>query len=274
MPLSTDFLFISGDPNPRHSIEGMGEFYRIEILFLIIGVAYMLFSESKKEKLLLFGWIIFGIIPSALTKDGGNHATRLILILPPFIFLIGLGLYQCVHLAQKNLKPIFIMILIAVYSVSFISYEHLYWVHNPVQSERWWHAGWKEAITEVKHLENQYDNIVITTKDEPPWIFFAAFYSYNPEEWQSGYPFKEHIIKGFGNMSYIGKFSFGSPELSSLYDWGKILDEKTLFLASAKEVNVNLVDEPSRTPGDLTLLKTVVYPSGQPAFYLFTKSSK
>ncbi len=54
------------------------------------------------------------------------------------------------------------------------------------------------------------------------------------------------------------------------YDWGKVIDKKTLYVASAKEVNVNLIMEPERTPKDLVLLKAIGYPSGEPAFYLFT----
>ncbi len=55
-----------------------------------------------------------------------------------------------------------------------------------------------------------------------------------------------------------------------LYDWGKIMGEKTLFLASEKEVAVNLIREPERTPSDLQLIKSIAYPSGEPAFYLFS----
>ena len=51
-----------------------------------------------------------------------------------------------------------------------------------------------------------------------------------------------------------------------------MLDEKTLFLASAKEVGPNLIMEPERTPGNLKLIKSISYPSGEPAFYIFTKS--
>jgi len=49
-----------------------------------------------------------------------------------------------------------------------------------------------------------------------------------------------------------------------------VLDKEMLYLASIKEVGVNLIREPERTPGDLVLLKSIAFPSGEPAFYLFT----
>lgn len=274
MPFSTDFLFITGDPNPRHSIDGMGEFYGIEIVLLLAGVSYFVFSSDRRVKLLLAGWIVLGVIPAALTTDGGNHATRLILILPPLVFLTSYGLLEMFLHTKKLFKPLFVAGFALAYLLSFASYQHLYWVHNPFQSERWWHSGWREAITEMKAIESQYDQVIITTRDEPPWIFFAAWDQFDPVLWHQGYPFKEHTIEGFGKVSYIGKYSFGSPEKLALYDWGKILTPKMLFIASAKEVNVNLIKEPTRTPGDLKLLKAIAYPSGEPVFYLFTKAGK
>lgn len=269
---SSDFLFIAGDPNPRHSIEGMGIFYKFEIVGLLIGLVYFLSKNiDRKKKLLLAAWILLGIIPSSLTRDGGNHATRLILVFPPLLFLISYGFYYLYIRTRKSLRVLLALGYFIVLLFSFTSYQHLYWVHNPSQSERWWHYGWQEAIKSMKAIDSEYDQVIVTSADEPPWIFFAAWYEYNPNDWHKGYPMEKHTIAGFGEMSYIGKFSFGSPDgKKGVYDWGKILNDKTLYVASAKEVNVNLVAEPERTPKDLKLIKSIAYPSGEPAFYLFT----
>ena len=57
----------------------------------------------------------------------------------------------------------------------------------------------------------------------------------------------------------------------NLYEIGSKLTENTLYLATAKEINVNLIKEPGRMPADLTLIQSFSYPSGEPAFYLFAK---
>jgi len=267
---STNFLFVKGDLNFRQSI-GRGEFYRIEIVALILGIIFF-FTEKrdKKIKWLIAFWILTGVIPATLTRDGGNHATRLILILPPFILLMAYGWVGIVRLLSGKKKYLLVGAISLIYLVSFVTYQHYYWYHYPWESERWWHAGFKEGIKSIKELQAGFEKVVISSRGEPPWIFFAGWYEYPPKDWQNNFPIGNDVdLPGFGKVSHIGKFYFGSPS-GGVYDWGGAVDSKTLYLATAKEVNVNLMQEPERTPGNLTLLKAIAYPSGEPAFYLFT----
>jgi len=103
--ISFDFLFIKGDLNLRHSIDGVGQFFWIEAVALILGLI-LFFAKSKDRKLkaLLAFWILVGIIPAAITRNGGRHATRLILILPPLVFLITYGLVRGVKLFKPRLR--------------------------------------------------------------------------------------------------------------------------------------------------------------------------
>ncbi len=253
----------------------MGELYKVEVIALILGLI-LFFAHSNgsgqnaKIKWLIAFWILAGIIPASLTRDGGNHATRLILILPPLIFLISFGWVETYRLISKRYKYIFLGLTSFLYVLCIFFYLHNYWVHNPTYSERWWHYGFKEGITFIKENQKDYDKVVITTAGEPSWIFFAGLYEYDPSLWQKNFPIGNDVdLTGFGKVSHIDKFYFGSPS-GGVYDWGGAVDSKTLYFATAKEVNVNLMLEPERTPGNLTLLKAIPYPSGEPAYYLFT----
>ncbi len=269
---STDFLFVSGDPNLRHSIKNMGQLYKVDIIGLFIGMV-LLFGLGKdiKTKVLVAALFLVGAIPASLTRDGGNHATRLFLTVPAYIFVIAYGLTMGLDRVSKHMKVTVVVVMTTGYLLSFFMYQHLFWVHNPWESERWWHAGFQGAISEMKKREADFDTIVISTANEPPWVFFAAWYEYPPLEWQKNFP-TEHkkVLSGFGEVSYIDKFYFGTPSGRGLYEWGQILTDKTLYVATQKEVNVNLILEPERTPKDLVLIKSIAYPSGEPAFYLFT----
>lgn len=271
--LSSDFLFNRGDPNLRHSIEGMGELYKVEALPLILGlIMFFAFFKNRKAKLLTAFWLLAGVVPASLTRDGGNHATRLILVLPPLVFLIAYGLHSFLQVKNKFICILFSACYVLLFVVNLAFYQHNYWVHNPWYSERWWHSGWQQAIASIKANESKFDKVVITSADEPPWIFFAAWYEYDPVKWHEGYPLKTTDLKNFGQVSYIDKYYFGSPSSEyGLYEWGQALDSDILYLASAKEVKVNLIQEPDRTPKDLNLIKAIAYPSGEPAFYLFSK---
>ena len=84
---------------------------------------------------------------------------------------------------------------------------------------------------------------------------------------------RKTTLNGFGEISYIDKFYFGSAQpKSGLYSLAELLDKKTLYLASAKEFPMNLIMEPERLPLNLKLVKAIAYPSGEPVFYLFSAS--
>lgn len=270
---STDFLFNEGDPNLRHSIKGIGQFYKIEFFALLSGIVLFFASNIRKRtKWLIAFWLLAGVIPASITRDGGNHATRLVLTLPPLVFLMAYGLVAFYGLLPKRYSKLLLTAYCLLIFVSFVFYQHTYWVHNPYDSERWWHYGWKEAMQTIKEVDPHYDRVFISMAGEPAWIFFASGYQYDPVKWHQGYPMAKTTVHGFGEISYLDKFYFGSfhPDGGGIYDLPKYIDNKTLYLANAKEIGANLIQEPERVPNGLFLVKAIAYPSGEPAFYLFT----
>lgn len=269
---SSEFLFIKGDPDPRHSI-GIGEFYRIEIFALFFGIVFFIKSKllDFKEKLLISLWLIIAPLASSITRDGGNHATRLILLLPPIILVIALGWHGIFMSFPRVWNKVLVLGVVGIYIVSFGLYSHVYYVHYPLASERWWHYGWGPAFDEIKSVDSNYDKVIISMSEEPAWIFFAGYYQYPPDLWQKEYPIGNDVeVSGFGKISHTGKFFFGSPLGDvQIYGLGRYIDSKTLYLANAEEVGENLIINPQKAPADLKLLKSFPFPSGEPAFYLF-----
>lgn len=269
---STNFLFIKGDPNPRQSV-GAGGFYRIEIIALILGIIFF-FSDNKIDKKLklLIGFLILSApIPSALTTDGSNHATRLIFLLPPFIFLIAYGWVSLIKKFTGRVKMASLAIVAVLYFISVFFYLHEYYTVYSWNSERWWHYGWGPAITEIKSIDKDYDRVIISMSGEPAWIFFAGYYQFDPATWQKEFPIGRDVeILGFGKVSHIQKYYFGSPDKSvQIYGLSRYIDSKTLYLANANEVGGNLIRNPNETPAGLKLIKAIPFPSGEPVFYLF-----
>ena len=269
---STQFLFVKGDPDPRQST-GTGELYRIEVIPLLLGLAFFFFEKgrSNKVKLLMGFWLLLGALPSALTVDGSSHATRLILLLPPLIFFISYGLVSLYRLLTGNWRKLFVIVAVGSYVISLVFYFHLYYGPYPWDSERWWDYGWGPAITEIKSIDKNYDRVIISMSGEPAWIYFAGWYEYPPAAWQKNYPIGNNVnVPCFGQISHIGKFYFGSPDgKTQVYGLGRCIDSKTLYLANASEIGNNLILHPEGTPPGLKLIKSIPFPSGEPAFYLF-----
>jgi hypothetical protein len=99
-----------------------------------------------------------------------------------------------------------------------------------------------------------------------------AWSAYPPESFQNNLFEKKFDLKGFGTVSELDNFLFTETGVGKdLYGLPKDLPDSYLYLATAKEITLDLVAEPERMPSDLKLLKTVTYPSGRPVYYLFSK---
>ncbi len=273
---SSEFLFTAGDPSLRHTPEGEGQFYKYQAVFIVLGLVFFFLRFGDiKTKLLFSFWTLIAPLPSILTKDGGNHAIRLFFLLPPLLIFASAGIYYSVVTLSGRFRKLFAVGLASVMFLSFIFYQHNYWIHYPWDSQIWWHAGFEEAIQSAVSEGKKYDKVIISGANEPPLIFFLAWSSYPPQSFQQKYPLAEDKLEGFGKVLRLDKYYF--PPIGagkSLYELGSILPDKTLYLATAKEINLDLIREPQRVPSDITLIKSISYPSGDPAFYLFTKSSK
>ena len=281
---STQFLFTRGDTNLRHSILQNGEFYKYQFIFLILGLLFFAIKPmNKKYKAFILSWVFLAPIPSIITTSGGNHASRLLFLLPPLVFFVTLGVYHSYFYFPKEnspmvylgntLRKIYVLILGLTFIASFIFYQHNYWVHYPDDSQKWWHAGFKEAIQSAVSEGNNYDRVIISQADEPALIFFLGYSRYPPDQFQKKYPLTKVDVAEFGSISKLDNYYF--PPIGQgfdLYSLGSVLSPKTLYLATFKEINLDLVREPERVPKDIKLLKSITYPSGDPAFYLFEKA--
>ena len=88
---SLEFLFIKGDTNPRSQIPNTGQLYYVDILFLILGILYILKSKDLKLYSVL-ALLLLSVIPAAITKEN-PHALRAILMSPILSMISALGIY-------------------------------------------------------------------------------------------------------------------------------------------------------------------------------------
>ena len=88
-------------------------------------------------------------IPSSLTLDGGTHATRLFLLLPPLIYFIARGI--------TNVKyKLLTIILIVFFIFHFLSYLHQYFVHYPREYFLQWNYGFNQLFTPANQTNRTF----------------------------------------------------------------------------------------------------------------------
>lgn len=270
---STDFLFIFGDSNFRHSIQGgFGQLYWLDAVFLLLGAVFLFKTTGKEQKNFIFAWLLLSPVPSILTRDGGNHATRLVLMLPPLLILISYGVYNFLEQFKKSNQKFFVSFLVfSFYFLLCTLYLHRYYVHYPLESQEWWHFGYKEQAEYVKNNEDKYDYIVFSDRDQPPLIFTLFWLKVDPRilqenklEWTkiSDAILADHLPKT--------KYFFGHVSEERIKANGFIgtLKPNILYLMPETEIGKDFRREP--VPNSIELLEIIYYPSGRISKYILT----
>lgn len=270
---STEFLFVFGDINYRHSVQGgFGEFYWPDIIFFLAGLYFLFAGKNKQGLKLLIGWILIAPIASALTRDGANHATRLILLLPPVLIVVSFGLISVLEsIKKKRYKWIALLAIIFVYLFSFVLYLHRYYVHYAVESEEWWNYGFKQLGQYVNQNDEKYDYVIYSDLSEPPLIYTLFWNKVDPKIIQNNKLVWTEINNDIKADHLLQtKYYFGHIDKSKMknYQTDGILKNNYLYLMPGVETGVDYRN--NNPPGGMNLLQTIYYPSGRVSKYIFT----
>ncbi len=175
--VSTDFLFVSGDPNLRHSPKNWGMIYKSMLITLILGIYYLIRTKNDKLLFFLLLFIFASLSTSAITSDGFAHASRSFMFLLPLVIISSLGLSYLFQIHKY-----FFYLLVTLIFIETAFFAHDYWFHYRYDSELSWSVGMKEVI--LKAQEHQNSPIVISPKSEYPLIFYLFYNRFDPSRFQ------------------------------------------------------------------------------------------
>lgn len=236
---STDFLFTKGDLNLRHGFGGHGLLYYFDFFLIIFGLVNVLKNRHQDRLSVFFLWLlVLAPIPFALTRDSQSaHATRLILMLPSFIYLTYQGILYIIYLFKWT-PPL----IIVIYLLSFLNFAHYYRFDYPQDSALAWQSGMKEAIL----LSNKYQDQTLVFSES--YISFVSFFlSYYPYHLPKGDSIQTHLVR-VDNSSFSGqkldqRIYFGRINWSNLNDF----PNDTIYIIPLSEVsqlpkNLKLID--------------------------------
>jgi hypothetical protein len=237
------FLFISGDGNPRFSLQDVGQLYLVEAPFLLVGL-YLFAKKYRKETVLIFTWMLLGPVPAAFAREV-PHALRSLNILPTFQIITAFGfvyiIYRIGHSTAKKLVFKNAIIAVSAIAIFFNAYYYLhnYYVHYPRYAQSEWQYGYKPMIEKLKQLQDQYDRIVITDGLGRPYINALFYLEYSPESFQKErQATTDQTGFGFITVNRFNKYEFRG------ISWKKEItnqkaDEKVLLVGNDKELEEN-----------------------------------
>ncbi len=186
---SPSFLFLEGPiEDPRQFIFGMGMLYLFDLPLIVFGI-YFLLKRKERFKFFILGWLLLGPIPAAITRDP-VHARRAFNMVPPLMIIFAFGLeFITLKISKlgKKLKTLIFMgsLAIFVYYLSF--YLASYYIFTPLrtyQGPGGWQCGYKELVEYISPIKDKYEQVIVDTSYQGPYIFFLFYEKYSPAFYQ------------------------------------------------------------------------------------------
>lgn len=250
-----EFLFLSGDDIQRNKVPEHGQMYLIDTLFVIFGLISIAKVFDKKWGFVLW-WLLIGPIAAALTFQS-PHALRAQNMVIPLVLISAYGCASIVVWLNEAFKRRYLLtasyvILATVLVWSFARYQQLYWVHMPNAYPFSSQYGVEELINYVGEVKDDYDHIIITDRYDQPYILTLFYMQYPPEDFQGNHELSGADGYGFSTVRDFEKFTF-----VSLGEWSDIVSNNP---------NTLIAGTPEEVPDAANIIKTIKFPSGEPAF--------
>ncbi|MGA3291902.1 MAG: glycosyltransferase family 39 protein [Candidatus Microgenomates bacterium] len=225
------FLFISGDSNPRHSIQTVGELYWFDAILLPIGFYYII-RNNKKWSWLLLVWFFLAPIPASIATEA-PHASRTMFAIGGWQVVSTLGFCWLLDLAKKlKFQLWFVTISTLVFLLFTENYLFKYFGAYSVNYSSDWQYGYMKIFTGYKNDFGRYNHIVVSDQDGQPYIFALFYLKYNPDLFRETVVYNPENDWGASTVKSFDKFVFKKVENSDL-------QKNTLIFATPMDMITN-----------------------------------
>lgn len=238
-----DFLFIKGDGNPKFSTQDVGQLYLWELPFLIIGILHLC-RRREGEWWIIPVWLLLGIAPAATARET-PHALRIETVLPTFQIISAYGfvngiLYLCKRVSGYYfLKQAIVFVVSIMLLLNVLYYLHGYYTHYPREYSGEWQYGYKDSVGFVNSVENNYQQIFITSELGRPYIYYLFYQKIDPKI------FRETAVVKREELGFVTIDGFGKE--------GKYVFRKDIQSNGAKKSL--FIETPSNVPSNVNILR-------------------
>lgn len=177
-----DFLFNDKANSKREIIPDIGLFYASDLILFMIGLYFLIKKKEPWLPFLLF-WILIGPIGPALAVDETPNIHRFLIAVVPILIIMAYGIVG-VFSTKSKIRPFIILLFIFLYAYNLSYYLHQYYVHESKHQPWFRNYGYKEMISYVSKIKNNYSKIYTTKSLGNPYIFFLFYWQYDPLTYQ------------------------------------------------------------------------------------------
>lgn len=253
---SYNFLFETGDPNPRHSSQKVGQLLRYDLVFIPLGIITLLKRRDKFSYLFL-GLFFLAIVPASIAREV-PHASRAMFTLGTWQVVSATGFIFIFNSISKKYKKVFIGLALVIIFATFAPYVKFYFGAYPVKYSQFWQYGYKEVAEFIADNYNSYDKIVMTRKYGEPQIFMLYYLKYPPVNYQLDPNLKRESRGEWAYVSGFDKFSFfEDDQMTNHFQKSRSTGEKILYISG-----------PESVPADSKIIKKIYFLDGEIAFVI------
>ena len=248
-----EFLFVSGDEIQRNKVPETGLMYLSDIIFVVAGFFFIARKPKGWSPVLL--WLVISPFAAALTFQS-PHALRAQNMVIPMVIISAYGFtslskWLCKTIHKKALlNSIFVVFGIFV-SWQFARYLHMYWVHMAKEYPYSSQYGVKELVEYIEKEESKYEQVIITTEYDQPYILLLFYLKYPPKQFQDNHVLTGRDKYGFSTVNNFDKYYFRSID----YDQEAPNSPRSLIVGTDEDI-----------PEHANIVKTIYFPNGEPAF--------
>ncbi|OGE30472.1 hypothetical protein A3C59_00625 [Candidatus Daviesbacteria bacterium RIFCSPHIGHO2_02_FULL_36_13] len=203
---SPQFLFKSGDSNPRHSSQVSGQLYITDLFLIPLGLLFLVKSKEK-YRFIFLAWFLLAPLPAAIAKEA-PHASRTMFALGGWQVVSALGVLYLIKIIGNDFKKIVTRLLVVLVLISFFSYLYGYFYIYSNKYAHVWQYGYKVFFDKYKSRFSEFDNILISDRYDQPYIFALFYLKYNPEKFRSEVSYNDTIRRKTSLVKSFDKFTF------------------------------------------------------------------
>lgn len=248
--LDPNFLFITGDGNPRHSTKIAGQLYLFEAFFVALGLVYI-WRKWRFWSVILMGWLFISLIPASLTV-AIPHGLRILPGLPVWLIIVALGIWQFLKwdYIRTSLwrSSIVVSLLLACYIFFFAQFWTFYTTIYPYTEAGHWQYGYKEMVGSLAKLEETNPDlpVYITREQGRPLMYYWLYNQVEPQLVQQA----ERVAKNHKGTFYRAD----GQSITSIDDVGEV-ESLPALVAASPDFHQSLLGQP----------QVVIHPDYEPA---------
>jgi 4-amino-4-deoxy-L-arabinose transferase-like glycosyltransferase len=253
------YLFQKGDQNPRASVKVVGEFYKLDLILVSLGLLIAVLKMKWKTLFLLTLWLAIAPVPGAVSSLEPT-AIRGIFMLGPVLLLSAFGAASLVSLLPKKiLKVIGVIGILSFFGVEAGHYLKYYYVDYARAEGIEWQYGLKQVVEYLRDSP-KYNRVYMDNIRQQPYIFFLYYLKTPLPELLATVKYETSQAYTYNTVFSYNKFQFGGWDIINSYP----------------NLGVIYVVTPSYFSGlryatGFEVKKLIKYPNGNDAFYIVDK---